>query len=75
MHHLANGTAISCAQLFQNNQIFAPKIELEFQADLQSVCPLTFLIPDSTWYLCIAFGWFWRLWRCTESQAFDVLPL
>lgn len=54
MHDLANGSSIACAEFFEHDQILTPKIELELQSNLKSVCPVAVLICNAARNLCIS---------------------
>ena len=56
MHDLGHRPTIPSTQFLQDNQIFTPKIQTEFQTNLQSICPTAFGIAHSAGNLSIAVG-------------------
>ena len=40
MHDLADGSAISCTELFQNNEVLTPQVKLELETNLQCIGPV-----------------------------------
>ena len=56
MHDLGHRPTIPSTQFLQDNQIFTPKIQAEFQTNLQSICPTAFGIAHSAGDLSIAVG-------------------
>ena len=73
MSHFSYRAAVACTEFFDHIQVFALKIQLELNADLQHVRTRSVALVAS---LSVGGGRFGGWWGgCAEGQTLDVLAL